>query len=189
MNVSYPTTLIPEKDNIVKFAVKLGDSSLVLGYMKDVLHKLELYSLESGTFCQEIEMPIIGVVSEHYAFNDEFYFKVDNLAHPGAIVRCQLSDAFQCQAECSVWKELRLKDVSPLDYKMEQFLIPSVDGTKVPLFIASHKDLQKDGGNLAFLYGYGGFTVDVLPTFNPMTFAFVSYFGGIYASTNIRGGG
>lgn len=42
--------------------------------------------------------------------------------------------------------------------------------------------------NPTLLFGYGGFNADVLPTFSALTFTFVHYFNGVYASANIRGG-
>ena len=45
-----------------------------------------------------------------------------------------------------------------------------------------------DGSSPALLYGYGGFNVDVLPTFSAFNLAFMDHFDGVYASANIRGG-
>ena len=50
------------------------------------------------------------------------------------------------------------------------------------------KDLVYDGTSPALLFGYGGFNVDVLPSFSPFNLAFMHYFNGIFASSNIRGG-
>jgi prolyl oligopeptidase len=48
--------------------------------------------------------------------------------------------------------------------------------------------LAYDGTAPTLLYGYGGFNVDVLPTFSPFNLLFMAHFKGVYASANIRGG-
>ncbi len=52
----------------------------------------------------------------------------------------------------------------------------------------SLQDLAYDGTAPTLLYGYGGFNVDVLPTFSPFNLLFMAHFKGVYASANIRGG-
>ncbi len=65
----------------------------------------------------------------------------------------------------------------------------STDGTKVPYFQVSRKDIELDGSNPTLLYGYGGFEVPMLPNYNAAVGAAWLEQGGVYVLANIRGGG
>jgi prolyl oligopeptidase len=65
----------------------------------------------------------------------------------------------------------------------------SDDGTRVPYFIVSRKDMQLDGDNPTLLYGYGGFEVPMLPGYSAGVGAAWLEKGGVYVVANIRGGG
>src|SRR5207249_779635 len=54
--------------------------------------------------------------------------------------------------------------------------------------LAYRKGLKLDGTHPTLLYGYGGFGVSLLPSFNPSRVAWMEM-GGIYAVANLRGGG
>jgi prolyl oligopeptidase len=65
----------------------------------------------------------------------------------------------------------------------------SADGTRVPYFMVSRKDLALDGDNPTLLYGYGGFEVPMLPGYSAGVGAAWLEKGGVYVVANIRGGG
>ena len=60
----------------------------------------------------------------------------------------------------------------------------SKDGTKVPYFQVSRKDLKRDGSNPTLLYGYGGFEVSMTPAYRPVTGAAWLEKGGVYVVAN-----
>ena len=78
-------------------------------------------------------------------------------------------------------------DASP--YRIEQHFATSKDGTKVPYFMVSRKDLQLDGDNPTLLYGYGGFEVSLTPSYSAGVGKAWLADGGVYVVANIRGGG
>jgi len=65
----------------------------------------------------------------------------------------------------------------------------SLDGTKIPYFMVAKKGLKLDGKNPTLLYGYGGFEVSMLPSYNSLMGAAWLEQGGVYVLANIRGGG
>ncbi len=76
----------------------------------------------------------------------------------------------------------------PGDYVVEQVFYSSKDGTRVPMFIAHHKDVVPDGNRPTLLYAYGGFNISLTPSFSVTRMAWMEM-GGIFALANLRGGG
>ncbi len=73
-------------------------------------------------------------------------------------------------------------------YETKQMFAVSKDGTKVPFFLTSKKNVARDGSNPTMLYGYGGFSISETPTYRPDVPAFLEQ-GGIWVTANMRGGG
>jgi prolyl oligopeptidase len=65
----------------------------------------------------------------------------------------------------------------------------SKDGTRIPYFQVSRKDLVLDGTTPTLLYGYGGFEIAMQPGYRPAVGAAWLEQGGVYVLANIRGGG
>jgi prolyl oligopeptidase len=65
----------------------------------------------------------------------------------------------------------------------------SKDGTHIPYFEVARKDLVYNGKNPTLLYGYGGFEVPMLPSYQPEVGAAWLEKGGTYVVANMRGGG
>jgi prolyl oligopeptidase len=74
-------------------------------------------------------------------------------------------------------------------FDVEQVKYPSKDGALIPMTLISKKGLKKDGKTPTVLYGYGGFNINLTPTFNPTRFLTIVEHGGIMAIANLRGGG
>lgn len=74
-------------------------------------------------------------------------------------------------------------------YQIDQHFATSKDGTKVPYFMVSRKDIKRDGNNPTLLYGYGGFEVSLTPSYSAGVGKAWLADGGVYVVANIRGGG
>jgi prolyl oligopeptidase len=74
------------------------------------------------------------------------------------------------------------------DLKISQGEATSSDGTIIPYFLVSRKDLNRDGKNPALLYGYGGFRTAETPFYSGTFGKLWLERGGVYALANIRGG-
>jgi prolyl oligopeptidase len=74
------------------------------------------------------------------------------------------------------------------DIEVVRELATSKDGTKIPINILRKKGIQLDGNNPMFLYGYGGYGVNLTPAFNPTQRIWFDA-GGVFAIANLRGGG
>ena len=75
----------------------------------------------------------------------------------------------------------------PSAFETERVFYHSKDGTRVPMFITHRKDMRRDGTNPTILYAYGGFSINITPSFSPPVIAWLER-GGVYATANIRGG-
>ena len=71
----------------------------------------------------------------------------------------------------------------------EQHFATSRTAPRVPYFLVRPKDLKFDGKAPTLLYGYGGFTVSMTPTYSGGIGKGWLEKGGVYALANIRGGG
>lgn len=64
----------------------------------------------------------------------------------------------------------------------------SKDGTKVPLNIIQRKGTKRDGNNPVVLYGYGGYGINLEPSYNLALRPLLDH-GVVYVYANLRGGG
>lgn len=63
----------------------------------------------------------------------------------------------------------------------------SKDGTKIPINIVSRKGTKLNGTNPTILYGYGGYGVNMTPSFRRRNRLWLDA-GGVYVEANLRGG-
>ncbi len=74
------------------------------------------------------------------------------------------------------------------DLTVEELMVPSWDGTKVPLSLIYKKNIKKDGNTPVFFYGYGAYGISMSPHFNPDLLLWTNN-NGILAVAHVRGGG
>ena len=90
-------------------------------------------------------------------------------------------------------RRLKIKSLQPLfnadDYEVSQKFATSKDGTKIPYYFVSKKNLPLDGTQPTLLYGYGGFEISLTPFYSGTYGKLWLEQGGAFAVANIRGGG
>jgi len=74
------------------------------------------------------------------------------------------------------------------NYTLKREFYVSKDGTRIPMFIVHRSDLELNGQNPTYLYGYGGFNGSVTPYFSVSRLTWLEL-GGVLALPAIRGGG
>jgi len=74
------------------------------------------------------------------------------------------------------------------DLVVEEVMVPSHDGVKVPLSLIYKKGLKRDGNNPVLMFGYGAYGSSMTPFFSP-NYLLPAYEGGIFAVPHVRGGG
>ncbi|MCX2742741.1 prolyl oligopeptidase family serine peptidase [Mangrovivirga sp. M17] len=71
---------------------------------------------------------------------------------------------------------------------VEEVMVPSHDGTMVPLSLIYKKGLERNGENPVLMLGYGSYGASINPFFNPKALMWTAE-GGIFAISHVRGGG
>ena len=173
---------IPEGEGVLT-SVSFADNKMILGYDKDASNRLYVYTLD-GEFVREMELPTYGSAgissSKKHA---EVFYAFTSFTYPTAIYRYDLASG-----ESTLFKSVEIDGFNMDDYVTEQVFYPSTDGTKIPMFLTYKKGLERNGKNPVYLYGYGGFNISLNPGFSAQRILWLEN-GGIYAQTNLRGGG
>ncbi len=179
--------VIPEEDCLLSNAVICGESEnesakIITVYLRDVQNEVFAYDLD-GKNKTKIALEKNGSVGISGARKKEaeLFFSYTSYTSPNKIIKYniqknELKDFFTPNVKINID-----------DFKCEQVFFTSKDGTKVPMHIVSKKDIKLDGTNPTILYGYGGFSISLLPYFSVARMAFLEA-GGIFVCANLRGG-
>jgi prolyl oligopeptidase len=173
--------IVPEqKDATLTSSTVLG-GKLALGYLKDVVSKIEIHDLE-GKKLRDVELPAIGSAGLYGREDeDEAYLSFTSFTYPSEIHETSIKSG-----KSSLWFKLKLP-VDPSKHDVEQLFFSSKDGTRVPMFVIHAKETKKDGKAPLLIYGYGGFKSAQTPGFRSSVFPWLER-GGVYAIVNLRGG-
>lgn len=174
--------LIAEGDGVLT-GVNFADDKLILNYNVDASNRLYVYT-RTGELVREMQLPTYGSasVSSSKKHNEVFY-AFTSFTYPTVIYRYDLESG-----ESTLYKAVEIEGFNMDDYVTEQVFYPSADGTKIPMFLTYKKGLERNGKNPVYLYGYGGFNISLNPGFSAQRILWLEN-GGIYAQTNLRGGG
>lgn len=174
--------IVPESDAVLEDAEIVG-GHLVLTYLRNAASELEIRSLD-GKPVRSVKLPGIGT---SYGMSgepdeDEAYFSFMSFTYPLETYKTSIKTG-----ETSLWYSLKVP-VDPSQFDVEQVWYPSKDGTKVSMFIVRKKGAPKDGSSPMLLSAYGGFNVNMTPSFSASRFVWLEA-GGSFAVPNLRGGG
>lgn len=174
------TDLVAETNSVLNSASLLGER-LIVSYLVDAKTKVERFKLD-GTPDGVIELPGIGSAGgfRGHPADDEAFFVFTSHNAPTTIYRYDV--ALNTKA---VWARPKVSiDLDRIG--VEQRFHASKDGTLVPMFIVRRADVT--GPAPTMLYGYGGYSISMIPFYSPAQLAWVEQ-GGVFVVANIRGGG
>lgn len=174
--------IIPEAEETLQ-SVGILNNQFVAAYLKDAYDQIRIFDME-GRFVRDVKLPGIGSVSGFGGDrNDtETFYSFTSFTMPATIYRHNL-----VTGESTIFRQPEI-DFDPTAYETKQVFYQSKDGTKIPMFITHKKGLSLDGNNPTVLYGYGGFSVSLTPSFSISNLVWMEM-GGVYAMPNLRGGG
>lgn len=174
-------TIVAESPHVMESAA-LTRSLIVAQYLEDVKSVVRLFSLD-GTPRGQIDLPGIGSLaglSTRQDADDLFY------AFTSPLVPTTIYHWMPEKGRSTPFEPPRTSfDASR--FETRQVFYPSKDGTRIPMFITTRKDLVLDGNNPTMLYGYGGFSASMTPGYRQDVLAWLEL-GGVYAVANLRGG-
>lgn len=172
-----PTTVVGETAEAIETAtVAAGRIGVVR--LRDASHTVELFTL-AGTPDGTVPLPGPGTVEGLSGRRDEpdLYLAFQSFLHPPSALR---------------WREGRTErfsgSVPPVDPEavtIERRTAVSTDGAAVGMFVVAGVGTSLPAPTE--LYGYGGFNINLTPTFHPGRLAFLEA-GGVVAVANLRGG-
>ncbi len=174
--------VIPEAEDVLDDLSLVG-GAIIAGYMQDAQTIVKIFDLD-GSHAGDVNLPGIGTASGFGGkFDDpETFFTYTSFDTPTTVNRLDVGTG-----EVSVFRQPDV-DFDSDDYVVKQVFYTSSDGTRVPMFIAHHVDVEPDGDTPTLLYGYGGFNISLTPSYSTTRLAWMEM-GGIYAVANLRGGG
>jgi prolyl oligopeptidase len=168
-------------------SISATKSFLVLNEMDNVRGRPILLSNMGGAWKRTAvagppigTVDVIGVDAEE---SDEYFFNVDDFLTPSSLYL-----GVAPRDDHQLLKQLP-SFFNSAGLQSAQYETVSKDGTRVPYFLVSRKDMKLDGGNPTLLYGYGGFEISMQPGYRPGVGSAWLDRGGAYALANIRGGG
>jgi prolyl oligopeptidase len=175
-------TIVPEGKDVISGISVVGGNLFVTG-LHDVVTETRAFSME-GKLLRKVQYPTIGAATEVYGREDSEngFYSFESFIIPPTIYHYNVRTGKT---------EIFAKPTVPFQsdqYEVKQVFYKSKDGTRVPMFISSKKGVKRDGNTPTLMFAYGGFLVNLTPTWNP-EYAWWMEQGGFYAQPNLRGGG
>jgi prolyl oligopeptidase len=176
------TEIVPSQSGTLVGATILS-GRIIAQYLVDVMSEVSVSDL-AGKPIGKVERPGFGSIDGFAGDQDdkETFFTFTSYNTPARIYRYDV-----ISGETQLVRQPDLK-FDPDTLAVEQVFYNSKDGTRVPMTLAYRKDLPRDKPQPTLLYGYGGYTISLTPSFYPDYVAWMEM-GGVLAVANLRGGG
>jgi len=184
VDVADPTTRI---DVIAEGASPISDADHVGGHliverMRDVASAVSVYTID-GAFVRDVDLPGLGVAGGFSGTPErsETFFSYQSFNMPATLYRYNVTSGATVEFRAPAL------NFNPEDFAVSRIFYDSTGGVQVPMFIVHHSDVTPNGRQPTLLYGYGGFSIAIRPTFDVRRLQWLEM-GGVYALANIRGG-
>ncbi|MEL6985963.1 MAG: prolyl oligopeptidase family serine peptidase, partial [Actinomycetota bacterium] len=171
------TTVVAEGPDPLEWVAAL-DGELVTCHLVEASNHLTRWSVE-GIERGAIDLPGLGTVTglSGRFEQPEIYLGYQSFVEPPAVLRRRAD-------QMEVWASAD-PPVDPASVVVERRRAVSSDGAEVGMFVIRLADTELPGP--VELYGYGGFSINLTPTYSPARLAFLEA-GGIVVVANLRGG-
>lgn len=174
--------IIAESDAAIEESQVIG-RRLFLRCSRNAVSQLRIHALD-GELMAEVKLPAPGTIFASLGGNwesEQAFLGFTSFAIPPSVYQVTLD------GRVAPWARVE-SGIEPEQYQAEQIWFQSKDGTRVPMFVVSRKDMVRTGRTPALLSGYGGFNVGRTPAFNRNAMLLLLERGGVYADVQLRGG-
>jgi prolyl oligopeptidase len=177
------STVVPEAKNVID-QTAFFKGHIAVNYLEDVKSNVHVFTLD-GKPAGTVALPGVGTVGglSGRADSPDLFYTFTSPLYPSTPFRFDAASR-----KSTAIAQPQLKNFDPSAYETKEIFATSKDGTKIPVFITAKKGITLDGSHPTILYGYGGFDINMTPTFQIQVLAWLEQ-GGIYATANMRGGG
>jgi prolyl oligopeptidase len=172
--------IIPEGDDMME-GFTFIDDKIYVNYLHDVSSRIKAFEMD-GTPAGEIEVPPFHSASIRGAGEGKAALTLRSFIQPEITYEIDLETG-----DRTVDEEEEI-DFDPSGIIVEQVWAISKDGTRVPMYVVHHEEIELDGQHPTLLGGYGGFYASRRPGFSTTAVVWLEL-GGVYAVANMRGGG
>jgi prolyl oligopeptidase len=175
--------LVPERADATLHSATVVGNHLVLVWMVDAAHRLEVRDLD-GKNAREIALPGIASIEALDGREDQplAHLVVSSIARPPEVWTLDVDSG------AMTLEERPKAAVDPAAYVIDEIFARSKDGTRVPAFVARRRETPRDGARPTVIDGYGGFAISRIPKFDANAVAWMDR-GGVWVSAILRGGG
>ena len=178
--------LMEPSSNKALFDVNSSKNKIYITVLEDVKESVIEFKLNLGKWeSKKLPLPSFSSIFEisSNSNNEDIFFSLH-----GFLLEEQIYH-YNDRSEKMTKIQSGFKYFDPKQYQVSQFFAESFDGTKIPYFVVSKKDIKWDGKNPSLLYAYGGFEISELPYYDPVKELAWLREGGVFVLANIRGGG
>lgn len=174
--------VIPNSSYLLE-GVTMVAGQLIATYLKNA--QTELVQLDiDGNNPKVIQLPGLGTAELTYARvkDEELFYSFTSYATP------LTTYSYNVQTNQSQQLNHPKLGFAMDDYVSSQVWYTSKDGTEVPMFLIHKKGVKLNGKNPTYLYGYGGFNINLTPSFSSQFLPLLEQ-GVVISIVNLRGGG
>lgn len=168
-------TVVPAGEHPITHGL-LAAGRLFVAHLVDAAHRLTSLALD-GSSGTQIDLPATGTISglSGAIDDDRVYLCFESFTHPPTAYRISGHGVEALTGENAATSNL----------VVERRSATSSDGAEVGMFVL--RDPATPLPAPTELYGYGGFSIDLTPTYDPARLAFAEA-GGVAVVANLRGG-
>jgi len=174
-------TVVPEAKEAIESVALIG-GRIVAQYLVDVQSKISMFGLD-GSSQGDVPLPGTGAIDGMSGREDtpEIFYMFGSPLFPDTVYD------YDPQSRQQTSFEAAKPPVDVAQYETRALFATSKDGTRVPFFLTWKKGSALDGSHPTMLYGYGGFSISMLPSYRVDIPAWLER-GGIWVTANMRGG-
>ena len=173
---------VPQSNAVIE-SIDVSRERLYVDYMNGGPSEVKVFGLEGTLIANMPTEDVSAVTLEAVTEDGDMLFSSTSMVNNTAWYRYAWRSGKVTKAKITPdYKDL------VTDAVVVREMCTSKDGTKVPVNILMKKGTKRDGSHPLLLYGYGGYGVTMRPYYSTRAQVWLEH-GGIYALTNLRGGG